>query len=111
MAAVVLAGVIKAWRRAKRPQAPPRVRSEAASLLNLEEISGFQTCCLLGRAGSEGHHLRAAEDRLRRGVRAQQQRQHREAQVHVHPRLQEAGIHREWGPFWVAALTARHESA
>lgn len=47
-----------------------------------------------GSAGSEGHHLRAAEDRLRRGVRAQQQRQHREAQVHVHPRLQEAGLHR-----------------
>lgn len=52
----------------------------------------------VGSAGSEGHHLRAAEDRLRRGVRAQQQWQHREAQVHVHSRLQEAGLHRTFAP-------------
>lgn len=52
---------------------------------------------LCARAGSEGHHLWAAEDRLRRGVWAQQQRQHGETQVHVHPRLQEAGLYCEFG--------------
>lgn len=51
-------------------------------------------------AGSEGHHLWAAEDRLRRGVWAQQQRQHGETQVHVHPRLQEAGLYCEFSKFF-----------
>lgn len=46
-------------------------------------------------SGSERHHLRAAENRFRRGVWAQQQWQHGETQVHVHPRLQEAGLHCE----------------
>lgn len=48
-------------------------------------------------AGSEGHHLWAAENRLRCGVWAQQQRQHRETKVHVHPWLQEARLHCEFG--------------
>lgn len=54
-----------------------------------EEHARGLYCCFLC-AGSEGHHLWAAQNCLRRGVRAKQQRQHWETEVHVHPRLQKA---------------------
>lgn len=47
-------------------------------------------------SGSEGHHLRAAQDCFWRWVWVQQQRQHWEAQVHVHTRLQKTGLHRKF---------------
>lgn len=56
-------------------------------------------------AGSEGYHLWAAENCLRHGDGAQQQRQHRETQVHVHPRLQEAGLYCKLG----SCSTGSHE--
>lgn len=71
-----------------------------------EKLEGFASSALIffsACAGSEGHHLWAAEDCLRRGVWAQQQRQHRETQVHVHPRLQEARLYCKFGSLFTGS--------